>query len=74
MHELRIVLNCRCCMVYRYGRFAATIFSIHWYLQAIDAEVERQRKLDDAKNSMKIISPSESSDESDDEESSTVKM
>lgn len=48
--------------------------SLHQCLQAIDAEVERQRKLDDAKNSMKIISPSESSDESDDEESSTVKM
>ncbi|XP_028413060.1 coiled-coil domain-containing protein 60-like [Dendronephthya gigantea] len=36
--------------------------------KADEAEVERQRKLDNAKSSMKIISPSESSDESDDEE------
>ncbi|CAB4000355.1 Hypothetical predicted protein, partial [Paramuricea clavata] len=42
--------------------------------KADEAEVARQRKLDDAKNSMKIISPSESSDESDDEENLNVKF
>jgi hypothetical protein len=40
----------------------------YFVAQADEAEVERQRKLDNEKNSMKIISPSESSDESDEDE------
>lgn len=42
-------------------------------MQAQEAEVERQRKLDVAKSSMKIISP-ESSDDEDDEGRLNVKL
>jgi hypothetical protein len=60
----------------RYDLFAMFLkFTfLYFVVQADEAEVARQRKLDDAKNSMKIISPSESSDESDDEESLNVNL